>query len=144
MLCYHYSVNTLTFYCLLPAAVPLVSAAELKLELESLQYREHRRLAVQGHIMAVTYLTCPKSPDQVLFRVDNIIFVYFLLNLVILPTDFLPTQAHTFMCVVTAFESCCSPPLHQTSFAEDIFLIDLKMSRHVFVIISKICKVTCN
>ncbi|XP_029924384.1 RPA-related protein RADX [Myripristis murdjan] len=43
------------------AQVPLVAAADLKRELESLQYREHKRLAIQGQIMAVRYLKCPKN-----------------------------------------------------------------------------------
>ena len=41
------------------AEVPLVAADELKRELESLQYREHKRLAIQGRIMAVQYRNLP-------------------------------------------------------------------------------------
>uniref|UniRef100_UPI003AAD73EB RPA-related protein RADX n=1 Tax=Centroberyx gerrardi TaxID=166262 RepID=UPI003AAD73EB len=41
--------------------VPLVAAADLKRELEALQYREHKRLAIQGQIMAVRHLKCPKD-----------------------------------------------------------------------------------
>ncbi|XP_035999204.1 RPA-related protein RADX [Fundulus heteroclitus] len=35
--------------------IPLVSASDLKRELESLQYREHKKLAIQGQITAVRY-----------------------------------------------------------------------------------------
>uniref|UniRef100_A0AAV2JD86 RPA1 related single stranded DNA binding protein n=1 Tax=Knipowitschia caucasica TaxID=637954 RepID=A0AAV2JD86_KNICA len=38
------------------AQVPLVAAADLKKEFETLQYREHKRLAVQGQIMAVQFV----------------------------------------------------------------------------------------
>lgn len=41
------------------AEVALVTAIDLKRELESLQYREHKRLAIQGQIMAVQYLKLP-------------------------------------------------------------------------------------
>ncbi|KAF7664198.1 hypothetical protein LDENG_00185380 [Lucifuga dentata] len=44
--------------------VPLVAAAELKRELETLQYREHKRLAVQGQIVAARYLKCPKTSES--------------------------------------------------------------------------------
>nr|XP_020454733.1 uncharacterized protein CXorf57 homolog isoform X1 [Monopterus albus] len=36
--------------------VPLVAAADLKRELETLQYREHKKLAIQGQITTVRYL----------------------------------------------------------------------------------------
>ncbi|XP_050934819.1 RPA-related protein RADX isoform X2 [Lates calcarifer] len=43
------------------AQVPLVAAADLKRELETLQYREHKKLAIQGQITAVQYLKNPKT-----------------------------------------------------------------------------------
>lgn len=49
------------------AHVPLVAAADLKKELETLQYREHKRLAIQGHIMSVLFikhLTLNQDPHQ--------------------------------------------------------------------------------
>uniref|UniRef100_A0A8P4GQ85 RPA1 related single stranded DNA binding protein n=1 Tax=Dicentrarchus labrax TaxID=13489 RepID=A0A8P4GQ85_DICLA len=42
---------------------PLVSVADLKRELETLQYREHKRLAIQGQITAVRYMKNPKSTE---------------------------------------------------------------------------------
>ncbi|KAJ0061822.1 hypothetical protein NL108_012483, partial [Boleophthalmus pectinirostris] len=45
--------------------VPLVAAADLRKELEMLQYREHKRIAIQGQIMAVLFIkhqTSNKSP----------------------------------------------------------------------------------
>ncbi|XP_037124875.1 RPA-related protein RADX isoform X1 [Syngnathus acus] len=36
--------------------VPLVAASDLKKELETLQYREHKKLAIQGQIVAVRYV----------------------------------------------------------------------------------------
>ncbi|XP_055082694.1 RPA-related protein RADX [Periophthalmus magnuspinnatus] len=47
--------------------VPLVAAADLKKEFETLQYREHKRVAIQGQIMAVQFIkrqTSDKSPCQ--------------------------------------------------------------------------------
>ncbi|XP_067463817.1 RPA-related protein RADX isoform X1 [Thunnus thynnus] len=44
--------------------VPLVSAADLKKELETLQYREHKKLAIQGHITAVRYMNSPKTTES--------------------------------------------------------------------------------
>ncbi|XP_024121533.1 RPA-related protein RADX isoform X4 [Oryzias melastigma] len=41
--------------------VPLIAAADLKRELETLQYREHKRHAFQGQITAVQYLRSPKT-----------------------------------------------------------------------------------
>lgn len=41
------------------AQVPLVAASDLEKELKSLQYREHKRLAMQGKIIAVQYLKLP-------------------------------------------------------------------------------------
>ncbi|XP_067263927.1 RPA-related protein RADX isoform X2 [Chanodichthys erythropterus] len=41
----------------------ITAIAELKGELESLQYREHRRVAVQGYIAAVQYHTWPPQPE---------------------------------------------------------------------------------
>ncbi|XP_071317465.1 RPA-related protein RADX isoform X2 [Trachinotus anak] len=43
------------------AQVPLVAAADLKRELETLQYREHKKLAIQGQITAVRYMKTPKA-----------------------------------------------------------------------------------
>uniref|UniRef100_A0A1A8I5M7 Chromosome X open reading frame 57 n=2 Tax=Nothobranchius kuhntae TaxID=321403 RepID=A0A1A8I5M7_NOTKU len=43
--------------------VPLVSAADLKKELETLQYREHKRVAIQGWITAVHYTEAPRSSE---------------------------------------------------------------------------------
>ncbi|XP_041750854.1 RPA-related protein RADX isoform X2 [Coregonus clupeaformis] len=43
------------------AQVPLVAANELKSEMEGLHYREHKRLAIQGQIMAVQYVTWPEE-----------------------------------------------------------------------------------
>lgn len=42
------------------AQAPLVAAADLKKELETLQYREHKKLAIQGKITAVRYMKSPK------------------------------------------------------------------------------------
>ncbi|XP_077402304.1 RPA-related protein RADX isoform X2 [Vanacampus margaritifer] len=36
--------------------VPLVAASDLKKELETLQYREHKKVAIQGHISAIRYV----------------------------------------------------------------------------------------
>ncbi|KAK2828450.1 hypothetical protein Q5P01_019484 [Channa striata] len=36
--------------------VPLVAAADLKMEMETLQYREHKKLAIQGQITAIRYV----------------------------------------------------------------------------------------
>ncbi|KAI1902747.1 hypothetical protein AGOR_G00019190 [Albula goreensis] len=46
------------------AEVPVVYASELKEALESLQYREHKRMAIQGLITAVQYMPWPEQ-DQV-------------------------------------------------------------------------------
>ncbi|XP_035033902.1 RPA-related protein RADX [Hippoglossus stenolepis] len=46
------------------AQVPLVAVADLKRELETLQYREHKKLAVQGQITSVRYMNTPKSTDS--------------------------------------------------------------------------------
>ncbi|KAG7223303.1 hypothetical protein INR49_015659 [Caranx melampygus] len=43
------------------AEVPLVAAADLKRELETLQYREHKKLAIQGQITAVRYMKTPQT-----------------------------------------------------------------------------------
>lgn len=43
------------------AQTPLVAAADLKKELETLQYREHKKLAFQGQITAVQYMKHPKT-----------------------------------------------------------------------------------
>ncbi|KAM8741619.1 RPA-related protein RADX isoform 1-T1 [Acanthopagrus schlegelii] len=45
------------------AQAPLVAAADLKRELETLQYREHKRLAIQGQITAVRYMKSPKTTE---------------------------------------------------------------------------------
>lgn len=44
--------------------VPLVAASDLKKELETLQYREHKRLAIQGQITAVQYLKQLTSTEE--------------------------------------------------------------------------------
>ncbi|KAF3705893.1 RPA-related protein RADX [Channa argus] len=44
--------------------VPLVAAADLKRELETLQYREHKKLAIQGQITAVRYLKIPNTTES--------------------------------------------------------------------------------
>ncbi|XP_043094144.1 RPA-related protein RADX isoform X3 [Puntigrus tetrazona] len=41
----------------------ITAVADLRGELESLQYREHRRLALQGHVSAVQYHTWPPQPE---------------------------------------------------------------------------------
>uniref|UniRef100_A0A8D3B533 RPA-related protein RADX n=1 Tax=Scophthalmus maximus TaxID=52904 RepID=A0A8D3B533_SCOMX len=43
------------------AHVSLVAAADLKKELKTLQYREHKQLAIQGQITAVRYMRTPKT-----------------------------------------------------------------------------------
>lgn len=60
-----YFLNALYF----SAQVPLVAANDLKSEMEGLHYREHKRLAIQGQIMAVYYVTLPEETlsDQVGF-----------------------------------------------------------------------------
>uniref|UniRef100_A0A096MIR0 RPA1 related single stranded DNA binding protein n=1 Tax=Poecilia formosa TaxID=48698 RepID=A0A096MIR0_POEFO len=45
--------------------VPLVAASDLKRELESLQYREHKKLAIQGEIAAIRYRNDPKKGRSV-------------------------------------------------------------------------------
>uniref|UniRef100_A0A3Q2DGN0 RPA1 related single stranded DNA binding protein, X-linked n=1 Tax=Cyprinodon variegatus TaxID=28743 RepID=A0A3Q2DGN0_CYPVA len=51
-----------------PGQIPLIAASDLKRELESLQYREHKTVALQGQIAAVRHLetTCraPPVPDD--------------------------------------------------------------------------------
>ncbi|XP_026066507.1 RPA-related protein RADX isoform X1 [Carassius auratus] len=42
---------------------PITAVADLKGELQSLQYREHRRLAVQGYVAAVQYHAWPPQPE---------------------------------------------------------------------------------
>lgn len=59
-------------YCYPPAPTtnsnmtnePITAVADLKGELESLQYREHRRVAVQGYVAAVQYHTWPPHSEQ--------------------------------------------------------------------------------
>ncbi|XP_056140228.1 RPA-related protein RADX [Lampris incognitus] len=46
------------------ARIPLVAFDDLKKEIQSLQYREHKRLAIQGQIVAVQYLKCPKEAES--------------------------------------------------------------------------------
>ncbi|KAM4619715.1 RPA-related protein RADX [Polymixia lowei] len=46
------------------AQVPLVAVTDLKMELESLQYRERKRLAIQGQIMALRYLKYPEKTES--------------------------------------------------------------------------------
>ncbi|XP_068572472.1 RPA-related protein RADX [Cebidichthys violaceus] len=43
---------------------PLVAAADLKKELETLQYREHKKVAIQGQITAVRYMKGPKTTES--------------------------------------------------------------------------------
>ncbi|XP_042354548.1 RPA-related protein RADX [Plectropomus leopardus] len=43
------------------ASAPLVAAADLKKELETLRYREHKNLAIQGQITAVCYIKNPRA-----------------------------------------------------------------------------------
>ncbi|XP_041808385.1 RPA-related protein RADX isoform X2 [Chelmon rostratus] len=43
---------------------PLVAAADLKRELETLQFREHKQLAIQGQITAVRYIKSPKTTES--------------------------------------------------------------------------------
>ncbi|CAJ1064227.1 RPA-related protein RADX isoform X1 [Xyrichtys novacula] len=47
-----------------PAQATLVSVADLKKELETLHYREHKRLAIQGQITAVRYIKHPKTTES--------------------------------------------------------------------------------
>uniref|UniRef100_A0A8C1CKF5 RPA1 related single stranded DNA binding protein n=1 Tax=Cyprinus carpio carpio TaxID=630221 RepID=A0A8C1CKF5_CYPCA len=42
---------------------PITAVADLKGELQSLQYREHRRVAVQGYVAAVQYHTWPPQTE---------------------------------------------------------------------------------
>ncbi|XP_029304445.1 RPA-related protein RADX isoform X2 [Cottoperca gobio] len=46
------------------AHVPLVAAADLKKELETLQYREHKKVAIQGQIASVRYMKNPKTTES--------------------------------------------------------------------------------
>ncbi|XP_070838680.1 RPA-related protein RADX isoform X1 [Chaetodon trifascialis] len=43
------------------AQAPLVAVADLKREIETLKFREHKKLAIQGQITAVRYLKSPKT-----------------------------------------------------------------------------------
>ncbi|XP_054482037.1 RPA-related protein RADX [Anoplopoma fimbria] len=43
---------------------PLVAAADLKKELETLQYREHKKVAIQGQITAVRYMKNLKTTES--------------------------------------------------------------------------------
>ncbi|XP_068456814.1 RPA-related protein RADX [Clinocottus analis] len=43
---------------------PLVAAADLKKELETLHYREHKKVAIQGQITAVRYIKRPKFTES--------------------------------------------------------------------------------
>ncbi|XP_074527561.1 RPA-related protein RADX isoform X2 [Halichoeres trimaculatus] len=45
------------------AQAPLVAAADLKKELENLQYREHKKVAIQGQVAAVRYMKHLKSTE---------------------------------------------------------------------------------
>lgn len=69
--------DTLSFVIL--GQIPLVPAADLKRELETLQYREHKRLAYQGQITAVTYLRSPKTPRTEGTEVSGLIFTWLFL-----------------------------------------------------------------
>lgn len=42
----------------------IIAVAELKGELESMQYREHKRVAIQGYVAAVQYHTWPPGDQQ--------------------------------------------------------------------------------
>ncbi|XP_041656521.1 RPA-related protein RADX [Cheilinus undulatus] len=46
------------------AQAPLVAVADLKKELETLQYREHKKLTIQGQITAVRFVKHPKTPES--------------------------------------------------------------------------------
>ncbi|XP_023260445.1 RPA-related protein RADX [Seriola lalandi dorsalis] len=46
------------------AQVPLVAVADLKRELETLQYREHKKVAIQGQITAVQYMKTLKTTES--------------------------------------------------------------------------------
>ncbi|XP_030009488.1 RPA-related protein RADX isoform X2 [Sphaeramia orbicularis] len=46
------------------AQIPLVAFTDLKREIETLHYREHKRLAIQGQIMAVQYMKSLKTMDS--------------------------------------------------------------------------------
>ncbi|KAM3601933.1 uncharacterized protein V6R79_021478 [Siganus canaliculatus] len=46
------------------AQVPLVAVAELKRELETLRYRERKKLAIQGQIAAVRFMKSPTASRQ--------------------------------------------------------------------------------
>uniref|UniRef100_A0A8C2H8A5 RPA1 related single stranded DNA binding protein n=1 Tax=Cyprinus carpio TaxID=7962 RepID=A0A8C2H8A5_CYPCA len=50
---------------------PITAVADLKGELESLQYREHRRVAVQGYVAAVQYHTWPPRPETPLSELQE-------------------------------------------------------------------------
>ncbi|XP_077360921.1 LOW QUALITY PROTEIN: RPA-related protein RADX [Festucalex cinctus] len=53
--CYPHAPRTFT-QPVAETSVPLVAASDLKKELETLQYREHKKVAIQGQIMAVRYV----------------------------------------------------------------------------------------
>ncbi|CAK6953601.1 RPA-related protein RADX [Scomber scombrus] len=63
--CYPHAPKTFT-QSMIDASgqAPLVAAADLKRELETLQYREHIKLAIQGQITAVRYMNSPKSTES--------------------------------------------------------------------------------
>lgn len=42
----------------------IIAVCELKGELESMQYREHKRVAIQGYVAAVQYHTWPPGDQQ--------------------------------------------------------------------------------
>ncbi|XP_037605617.1 RPA-related protein RADX [Sebastes umbrosus] len=46
------------------AQAPLIAAADLKKELETLQYREHKKVAIQGQITAVGYVKNPNATQS--------------------------------------------------------------------------------
>ncbi|XP_032390416.1 RPA-related protein RADX [Etheostoma spectabile] len=46
------------------AQAPLVAAADLKTEFETMQYREHKKVAFQGQITAVRYMKEPKTTES--------------------------------------------------------------------------------
>ncbi|XP_035251084.1 RPA-related protein RADX [Anguilla anguilla] len=54
------------------AEVPVVPAGKLQEELESLQYREHKRVAIQGQITAVQYVPWPEEEQASLQPAEQV------------------------------------------------------------------------
>nr|XP_019940854.1 PREDICTED: uncharacterized protein CXorf57 homolog isoform X1 [Paralichthys olivaceus] len=61
--CYPCPPNVFT-QSMADTSVPLVAVADLKRELEALQYREHKKLAIQGQITSVRYMKTPKTTNS--------------------------------------------------------------------------------